>query len=177
MDMINKANEEFKGDLDVYKELGNRFYDPDALEKLTSEELVKLVKEFKEKGDILANSGQKFGNELSKILEEINKGSGNTSKYLSDISEFLSSLTFDQCVAIVNVTGCIVIIISLISLFIIFYGNILIDRLQLEIKYPKISRFIQLRRKFQLYYSLIDFFLIFIVASTIIFINILIYVQ
>ena len=77
----------------------------------------------------------------------------------------------------VNLSGSIAVFCCLYTIITAFYGNKLIEYFQLEKKYPKIGRFIQLRRKFQLYYSLIDFFLIFIVASTIIFINILIYVQ
>ena len=177
MDAVNNVGEGLKGDLSVYQQLANRFKDSENIEQLAPEELVKLLKEFKEKGDKLANSGENLSNELSKILDEINKGSGSGTKYLSDVSDFLSSLTFEQTVAIVNITGCLAIIISLISLFSIFYGNILIDRFQLEKSYPKVARFIQWRRKFQFYYSLIDFILIFTVASIIIYINLLIYVQ
>lgn len=115
---------------------------------------------------------------MNKVLEEINKSSGKSgNKYISDLSDFLSSLTFEQTVAIVNISGCIAIIISLISLIIIFYGNILIDSLQLEKRYPRIARFIQWRRKFQMYYSIIDFIIIFSVSAIIIYINLLIYTQ
>lgn len=143
MDAVNNVGEGLKGDLSVYQQLANRFKDSENIEQLAPEELVKLLKEFKEKGDKLANSGENLSNELSKILDEINKGSGSGTKYLSDVSDFLSSLTFEQTVAIVNITGCLAIIISLISLFSIFYGNILIDRFQLEKSYPKVARFIQ----------------------------------
>jgi hypothetical protein len=173
--MINKTNDGLKGDVNVYQNFADRFNGQGFIDKLTPEELVKILNEFKEKGDNLASSGEKVANELSKLLDDINKGSfGN---YISDISDFLSSLTFEQNVAIVNITGCIVIIVSLISLFGVFYGNILIDKLNLENSFPKIARIINWRRKFQFYYSLIDFILIFSVASTIIYINILIYVQ
>jgi 5'-3' exonuclease len=175
VDMISKTKDSLKEDVSVYQSFADRFKDYGFIEKLTPDELVKLLNEFKNKGENLASSGEKVANELSKILDDINKS--NCGKYISDISDFLSSLTFEQNVAIVNVTGCIVIIFSLISLFGVFYGNILMDKLHLEKSYPKIARFIQWRRKFQFYYSLIDFFLIFSVASTIICINILIYVQ
>ena len=56
---------------------------------------------------------------------------------------FLSSLTFEQTVAIVNISGCIQIIISILSLMIVFYGNILIEHFKLEEKYPKIANFIK----------------------------------
>ena len=59
-----------------------------------------------------------------------------------------------------------------------FYSELLIKKYsKLLIKYPRILKIVELRSKFQFYYSLIDFILIFTVASTIIYINVLIYVQ
>ena len=85
----------------------------------------------------------------------------------------MSNLTLEQTVIIVNITNCICIIISLISLFTIFYGNILIDKLKLDTRFPRIGKLINWRRKFQLFYSLIDFFIIFTIAIIMIYINIM----
>jgi hypothetical protein len=41
---------------------------------------------------------------------------------------------------------------ALISIIFVFYGNILIEKYDLENKYPKLAKLIQLRRKFQKYY-------------------------
>jgi hypothetical protein len=49
-----------------------------------------------------------------------------------------------------------VLISSLISIFFIFYGDYLINRFQLEVKYPKLAKIIKLRRIFQRYYLIID---------------------
>jgi uncharacterized phage infection (PIP) family protein YhgE len=45
-----------------------------------------------------------------------------------------------------------VVLSSLTTLAFIFYGNYLISRFNLEIKYPRLAKIIQLRRKFQNYY-------------------------
>ena len=137
VESINNVGDGLKEDLSVYQQQANRLKDSGVIDKLSPEELVKLLNEFKEKGDNLAKSGEKVSNELSKILDEITKGSGSGTNYLSDVSDFLSSLTLEQTVVIVNVTGSIAIIISLISLFTIFYGNILIDKLNIYKKYPR----------------------------------------
>ena len=50
-------------------------------------------------------------------------------------------------------------IISLFSIISIFYGNKIIDYLGLEY-YPRLTKFIALRRKFQNFYLLINIFLI-----------------
>ena len=112
--------------------------------------------------------------ELMEILDKINKSSGN--KYtIDEISNFLSTLTFEQTVAITHIFGFIVIILSLISLFSVFYGNLLIDYFKLEEKLPRIAKIIQLRRKFQMFYSVLDFTLIFIVISIMFYIDLLLF--
>jgi hypothetical protein len=45
-----------------------------------------------------------------------------------------------------------VVLSSLTTLAFIFYGNYLISRFNLEVKYPRLAKIIQLRRKFQNYY-------------------------
>jgi hypothetical protein len=144
---------------------------------MTSEQVKKSFNEF---NDLILESTKNCNNAKSTILEILDKikksGGGNNSNYtINEISNFLSSLTFEQTVAIVHIFGFIVIIISLISLFTVFYGNKLIDYFQLENKLPKIARFIQLRRKFQMYYSLLDFVLILIVISIMFYIDLLLF--
>lgn len=114
--------------------------------------------------------------ELKEMLDKITKSSSNGNNYtIDDISNFLSTLTFEQTVAILHIFGFIVIIISLISLFTVFYGNLLIDYFKLEQRFARLARFIQLRRKFQMYYSLLDFTLILIVISIMFYINMLLF--
>jgi hypothetical protein len=45
-----------------------------------------------------------------------------------------------------------VVLSALISIIFIFYGNILIEKYDIENKYPKLAKLIQLRQKFQKYY-------------------------
>ena len=69
--------------------------------------------------------------------------------------------------------GCITIFISLISLFTVFYGNVLIDKFNIEIRFPKLGKLIILRRKFQMYYSLLDFFILFSIIIIMFILNIM----
>jgi len=55
-------------------------------------------------------------------------------------------------IAISLILGKSVIFSALTSIIFIFYGNILIEKYDLENKYPKLAYIIQLRRKFQKYY-------------------------
>ena len=62
---------------------------------------------------------------------------------------------------------------STISIALTIYGEYLIQKFDLESKYPKISKFIKLRIKFQNYYLIIDILLITLILIAMIFINLL----
>jgi hypothetical protein len=76
----------------------------------------------------------------------------------------VNSLDHVHNIAIINLFGIFLIIISLLSIIFIFYGNILLDYLNLEQRYPKIAKIIILRRKFQGYYLWWNIFIIAIVS-------------
>ena len=187
----NKVNEHIdtiKNASDIIKSANNSLEkaNKDLIEQASKISAEALEKKMVEYQDLYRNCKDKHENVVDKLNEIVDivkgKGSGgsnssnltNLIENITDkISAFLSNLTLEQTVIVVNVTGSIAIMISLISLFIIFYGNILIDKLNIDKKYPKLYKFIEWRRKFQFYYSLIDFLIIFIVTLAIIYINIL----
>jgi hypothetical protein len=49
-----------------------------------------------------------------------------------------------------------IILSSIISIIYIFYGDYLLKKFNIEQKYPKLAKVIELRRKFQNYYLLIS---------------------
>ena len=65
------------------------------------------------------------------------------------------------------------ILFGLISIISIIYGDKLIIFFDLENRFPKIAKFIQIRRKLQQYYLLLNIVLIIIVLVIIICINII----
>lgn len=64
----------------------------------------------------------------------------------------MNSLDYIQNLAIINLFGIFVIVVSIISIVFIFYGNKLLDYFNLEARYPKLAKLIILRRKFNQYY-------------------------
>src|SRR5258705_823839 len=70
----------------------------------------------------------------------------------SSILEHFESLNGIKKIAVSLILGKSVIFSSLLTLIFIFYGNILIEKYNLESRFPKLARIIQLRRKFQKYY-------------------------
>jgi hypothetical protein len=138
----------------------------------------------------LNNISEKIGKSNDKLSEVIdmlfNSGSGSGSKtnflfvdeitkFISMYQDYLSTLTLVQTGALVHIILSLFIFFCLFSIIGIFYGETLIRYFNLEEKYPKLARFIQLRRKFQQYYFILNIFLIFIALSSIIYVNLLVF--
>src|ERR1700730_7036871 len=68
------------------------------------------------------------------------------------LQQLYSILNFEETLALTHLSGAITILLCLISLVTVFYSEKLIVYFKIEEKYPKIGKFIQLRRKFQNYY-------------------------
>ncbi len=133
-------------------------------------------------------------NELENTLNEIEKcneqfesivkfaikstNDDNSKKFIDSdkIIEYLqniNNLTFEQTVYVLHLTGAIGVLLSLISLITIFFSDFLINYFQLEQKYPRIAKFIQLRRKFQNYYFIVNSLIILVICVVTIYINLL----
>jgi len=117
----------------------------------------------------------KFDSFINKINTLLNN-SDNKSQYLDSLQSFFDGLNFVQNLAIVHISGSMVIFFSLINIISVFYGDKLIRFFDLENKFPKISKFIQIRRKFQQYYLLMNIGLIFIILLIITYINIIVFI-
>lgn len=85
---------------------------------------------------------------------------------LFSMREWFENLIGIKKIAVCLILGKSVILSALISIIFIFYGNILIEKFDLINKYPKIAKFIELRKKYQKYYFRLYCFLIFIIAIT-----------
>jgi hypothetical protein len=96
--------------------------------------------------------------------------------YLHEVNNYMGSLTFEQNVSLVNISGCIIIGISMFSIVIILLGNKAIDILKLDQHFPKLKKFIELRLKFQKYYLILDFSIITVILIIMVCINILLFI-
>lgn len=88
-------------------------------------------------------------NSSVKELQDIINNS-DISSYLNDLLDlyrtFTNQLDLDQLVALFNIIGYATLLSTLFSLTTILIGDYLIDKLKLEIKYPKLARFIRLKQ-------------------------------
>ena len=92
-----------------------------------------------------------------------------------NIPQFLDNLSLSQKGAVFHMSLCVTMLFCLFSLIIIFYGEYFITKYDLtgaKAKYPKLSQFIQLRRKFQNYYLISNFSFIFITLIFMLYVNI-----
>jgi len=137
------------------------------------------------KFDELNKNFYKFKENIVDKITEImsGKGSSNTNAFIEKISDiinayrdFLSTLSTAEVGSLAHILICIVIFISLLSLISIFLGDYLIRYFNLEIKYSKLARFIQIRRKFQIYYFIFNTIIILLGLLAIIYLNILTFI-
>jgi hypothetical protein len=120
----------------------------------------------------------KSNSTLQDILDRI-AGSGSSSNnfvdsfnsLLESYKSFLSTLNIEQLNAIVNFWGLIFLVACLLSIVAIFYGDYFIKYFNLEVKYPRLAKFIQLRRKFQLFYLNLNFLAVLLMALYLIWFN------
>lgn len=91
------------------------------------------------------------------------------SEFISEYYKFLDLLSTPQKGALIHILINISILFCLFNLIGVFYGDKLIGFFNLEEKYPKLSFYFKLRRKYQQYYflwnSLLIFFNLLIIIS------------
>ena len=74
-----------------------------------------------------------------------------------DLQTFVDSLRKEELLAFSGLLLNSLVLSYVVSIILVLYGDYLIKRFDLENKYPKLAKFIQLRRKLQNYYLKISF--------------------
>ena len=119
--------------------------------------------------EILSKSTTNVINEINKLVDKINR-SGSNNNSLNNIFDF-SSYTTAELGAISHIFACIFIFGCLFDIAVAYYGDYLIIYYKLEEKYPRLAKWIKLRRKFQHYYIGLNIILISIVLLFVICVN------
>jgi hypothetical protein len=88
----------------------------------------------------------------------------------------MQNLSLTKQGALIHITNSILVLLCLLSLITVFYGDSIIKYFNFEEKYPRLAKFIQLRRKFQQYYFFLNALLIFIFTIIILVFNILVFI-
>ena len=124
-------------------------------------------------------------NKLEDKIEVIKKGIEDIDsllKYNDSLTElilskynlflnYLTTLSLEQSFALVHVLFLIAILIALFNLASVFYGESLIQVFKIEIRFPKLAKIINIRRKFQQYYFGWNLFIIFSIIISLLYFN------
>lgn len=113
------------------------------------------------------------------VFDKTNKLVSNGLAPIKDLMEkwnlFISQLTLEQLGAVAHILSSILILFCLSTIIMIIYSDYLIKYLNLELKYPRLARYIKIRRTFQQYYLFINFMLIIVTLFAVIFVNLTIF--
>lgn len=162
-------------------------HDP-ATAKQIANEVKPLIAEIQESAtnNIQTNSGittsaldlrdhiNKFENFTDKFFKVISENS-ESKNYIGDIKlgelyqdfqAYTSTLSLQELAILFNLSGIIFIMGCLLSIIFTFYGDLILNKLNLEKKFPKLAGLIKLRRSFVQFYLLIN--ILFIILALII---------
>ena len=95
----------------------------------------------------------------------------NPSDMYNEILNYLLSIPEQNVILLFNIASSILLLSLLFSLFLIVYSNYLIEVWQLPIKYPRLKKFLELRKTYQKYYFTYNMVLIFLNIIFILFFN------
>jgi len=199
--IISKYNDEIKKDID-YTKLTSKITDINEETEKAVRENEKLTEISQKLNDANLDKSQieSFKTDLShhnhnlenflslsnKKLEELNKMLEDIfrpkSKFFGDnifenFQNYLSSLPLEKIGALGHILISVAILFSIISIIFIFYGDSLIKYFNLENKYPKLAKFIQLRRQFQQYYFIFNISIIILSLLLIIYVNLIVFIN
>jgi hypothetical protein len=132
-----------------------------------------LVKESEEHTKVVTRASI----DLQDIITSSKSGgsTSTSSSVLEDFwgkfNDFLSNASTAELGAVGHISASVVVLFCLWSIVTIFYGETLIIKFNLEERFPRLTKFIQLRRKFQHYYFLYNVLFIVLILSYVIYIN------
>lgn len=171
-----KALNESKKLSDLSKQLENSNLDNSQVEI--------LKKDFSYHTSNLENFLNSSNMKLEELNRKLNEIFGSSSKnnfiaedFIRNYQDYLSNLPLEKVGALGHILLCIAMLFSLFTIGAIFYGDSLIKYYKLEEKFPKLARFIQLRRKFQFYYFTVNISLIIITLLLIIYVNFIVFLN
>jgi hypothetical protein len=151
------------------------------LNKLELEEVNNKTDLINESFKTLTNESSKVNNIIDKVLDFINKSTPPSSNnnltfqnILDQYYQYFDSLTTIQKGALAHILFCIGLLFCIFDILLAYYSDKIIIYFKLETKYPKLAKYIQLRRKFQNYYIKFNFILIIVLVLFVLCENILI---
>ena len=154
-------------------------------------ELIKNLKEDKQnsldleqlnsQSEVINKEVENFSNILNNIINEISKNNSNNfirenfialiKDFITNWNNMLTQLTLEQTICLGNLVSSVFILLCILNILYIMYSNFLLDYFNLETKFPKLSRLFKIRVHFRRYYLILNFLIIIITLSVLIYLN------
>lgn len=119
--------------------------------------------------------------EILDLLLKI-KGSGSSNftesitQLILEFQDLITSLSLIQKLTLINILTGVLILNCLLTLIAVFYGESLISYFNIEQKFPRLTKFIKLRSKFQQFYFFVNSIIIIIALVIMIYANYLMFI-
>lgn len=160
----------FKESHDEIKLLENKYTTlSDIFSKpgLSHQDKTRLISEMKYNLDRKMEVSKKITNEFNDITKDMSHNDifGFVQEFMDNYKEYISNLNNEQLICLTNVLAFSIIISSLNSLIIAYYGNLIINHFNLELKYPKLANIIRIKSKIS--DKLIKFHILYIYVAAI----------
>jgi hypothetical protein len=168
---VEVLDQKLRSSLEIRRELQNKSSENNG-DSIINDKIQEVENTNVEIHNMYESVNTKFDSFINKVNTLLNN-SENKSQYLDSLQSIIDGFNYEQNLAMSNILGSMFIIFSLISIISIFYGDKLIRFFDLENRFPKLAKFIQIRRKFQQYYLLMNISLIIIILLLIIYVNII----
>ena len=112
---------------------------------------------------------------IKKLIDRSDNGNTLLPNYNLDfLYDYLDSLTLLQESAFFHIAVLLAIGLTVFNILSVIAGNQIIDYFKLEVRYPKLAGFFRLRLKFQKYYLVLNFSLIFLIIFWALLLNLLV---
>jgi hypothetical protein len=170
-----------QGDLEKARELSEQL----GVGSLSTEDKANVTQELSNIHNTLNLKMNTLNKDLNLIIESLkgSNGSGSStslidwnnisiSDFFVNFQNYLDSLSLDQKAAMANICFTASIFFAMIGIVGIFVGDRIVIYFQLEKKFPSFAKFFELRKKFQLYYFILDTSFIFIMIFCLLSFNI-----
>nr|YP_010164148.1 hypothetical protein K8J96_mgp30 [Metarhizium album]QRK27472.1 hypothetical protein [Metarhizium album] len=173
IDMQNSFKE-VKNSLNELSNINKKYWDkPSENENFCISSFESYKQEFSKAFERAQEITDKVNKKYSQFESPINKLADDNYviKLINEFKNYLSNLTITEICLVINISSSIFVLTCLVTILFAVYGNKLLDKLNLEQKYPKLASFIKLRAKLQHTYIFINTLLIIIALILMIIIN------
>lgn len=165
-DIIRKSFENNENKIDILNNKVNQLIETNSLDENKIIEINNKVKD--------------INNDLADVINKIDdtlRSSIIDFEFFKSIISNINNLNFFQTLAFTHLCAIIFIFLSLNSLIALYFGEYLINKINIENKYPRIYKYIQIRRKFQVYFLIKDLTIIYITLIILTFINVILFIS